>query len=210
MAQVSMMVLGSPCFEKTDLAGCFLERTPLEPTWWRVLLLGDAVFDIVVLLLCEVLCSRFSFCLWGREGCRWFEVRLVQEEVVELEPLAVDYQVLVEEQHGWAVEQEEPEEDALAPYFDPEEVEDLGGGAEVLEKDGQQVGKAQSSGIGILEECPFLQWWIRRPHACQSWTTDVVPPQKDRRNGTVHCFEILKQLMLISKWYFYKKLKSKT
>ena len=76
---------------------------------------------------------------------------------MELEQAAVDYQVLVEEQRGWAVEQEEPEEEALVPYFYPEEVVDLGCSAEVPEKDGQQVGKAQSSCTGILEACPFLQ-----------------------------------------------------
>ena len=56
---------------------------------------------------------------------------------MELEQAAVDYQVLVEEQLGCAVEQEELEEKVLAPYFDPEEVEDLGKNAEGLEIDAQ-------------------------------------------------------------------------
>ncbi len=82
---------------------------------------------------------------------------MVQEEVLALEQVVVDSQVLVEEQLVCAVEQEELEEESLSSYFDPEEVEDLVGCAEVLEKDGQRVGKAQSSCIGILEACPFPQ-----------------------------------------------------
>ena len=65
--------------------------------------------------------------------------------------------MLVEEQLVFVGEQEELEEELQASYFDPEEVEDLGGSAEVLEKYAQRVGKAQSSCIGILEACPFLQ-----------------------------------------------------
>ncbi len=90
-------------------------------------------------------------------GWHRVEGRLVQEEVLAMEQAAVDLQVLVGEQLGCAVEQEELEEELLAPYVDAEEVEDLGGCAEVLEKGGQRVGKAQSSCIGILEACLFLQ-----------------------------------------------------
>ncbi len=82
---------------------------------------------------------------------------MVQEEVLALEQAAVDVQVLVAEQLGDAVEQQELEEEALALYFGPKEVEDLEVCAEVLEKNGQRVGKVQSSCIGILEGCPFLQ-----------------------------------------------------
>jgi len=74
-----------------------------------------------------------------------------------LEQVAVEAQVPVEELLVCAVEQVELEEESQASYFDPEEVEDLGGSAEVLEKYAQRVGKAQSSCIGILEACPFLQ-----------------------------------------------------
>ncbi len=62
-----------------------------------------------------------------------------------------------EEQLVFVGEQEELEEELQASYFEPEEVEDLGKSAEVLEKDAQRVGKVQSSCIGILEVCPFLQ-----------------------------------------------------
>jgi len=87
----------------------------------------------------------------------WLENRLVQEEVVALEQAVVDVPVLVQEQLGWAVEQQELEEEALALYAVPEEVEDLEVCAEGLKKNGQPVDKVQSSCTGILEGCLFLQ-----------------------------------------------------
>jgi hypothetical protein len=71
--------------------------------------------------------------------------------------VAVEAQVLLEEPLVLAGEQVELEEDWQVTYVDPEEVEDLGGSAEFLQKDAQQVGKAQSSCIGILEACPCPQ-----------------------------------------------------
>jgi hypothetical protein len=71
--------------------------------------------------------------------------------------LVVEVQALVEQQVFVVVEQEELEEELQSSYFDPEEVEDLGKNVEVLETNAQRVDKVQSSCIGILEACPFLQ-----------------------------------------------------
>ncbi len=71
--------------------------------------------------------------------------------------LVVEVQAVVEQLVFVVVEQEELEEELQSSYFDPEEVEDLGKNVEGLETNAQRVGKLQSSGIGILEACPFLQ-----------------------------------------------------
>ncbi len=87
-------------------------------------------------------------------GCRL----LVSRSVLVFGQLAAEVQALVGVQLVFVgVEQEELEEELQSSYFDPEVVEDLGKSAEVLETDAQRVGKVQSSCIGILEACPFLQ-----------------------------------------------------